>query len=119
MELVAAAESCRVSPPKSLKIIQLNEVACASALKPTIGSNTLTEQRVIAITTNCIPNGQLCKIYEDKVLSPRKSRDLKIKSGQKIELGNGKCFITDGYEKFKEIKLPFLTSLLLCMRCSM
>ena len=48
MELVAAAESCRVSPPKSLKIIQLNEVACASALKPTIGSNT----RKLSI--NCI-----------------------------------------------------------------
>ena len=27
MELVAAAESCLVSPPKSLKIIQLNEIA--------------------------------------------------------------------------------------------
>ena len=38
IEDVAAADNCLVSPPKSLKIIQLNEVACASALKPIIGS---------------------------------------------------------------------------------
>ena len=69
-----------------------------------IGSNTLTEQRVIAIITNCIPNGQLYKIYKDKVFSPGKSGNLKIKSGQKIDLGNGKFFITDGSEKFQKLK---------------
>ena len=40
-EDAAADESCLVSPPKSLKINQLKLCACADALKPTIGSNTL------------------------------------------------------------------------------
>ena len=33
-------DSCWVSPPRSLKIAQLSDVACADALNPTIGSNT-------------------------------------------------------------------------------
>ena len=38
----------RVSPPRSLKIIHESDVACASALNPTIGSKTLK------LSINCI-----------------------------------------------------------------
>ena len=47
-EDVAADESNLVSPPKSLKINHERDCACASALKPTIGSKTLK------LSINCI-----------------------------------------------------------------
>ncbi len=63
------------------------------------------EQRVIAIITNCIPNGELYELYKDKVFSPGKTDDLCIKIGQKIDIGSGKIITTDGSEKPKDFKI--------------
>ena len=58
-----------------------------------------TEQRVISVITTCIPNGKLYKIYNDEVFSPGKTSDLRIKEGEKIDIGNGETWIANGTEK--------------------
>jgi len=67
--------------------------------------STPNEQRVIAIITNCIPNGKLYGLYKDKVFSPGKTDKLSIKKGQKIDLGSGKIITTDGSEKAIDLKI--------------
>ena len=73
-------------------------------------TETPKEQRVIAIITNCIPNGKLYNVYNNKVFSPGKSPGLRVKEGQKIDIGAGKTITTDGSETIEKIKKDhFLT----------
>ena len=67
-------------------------------------TETPNEQRVIAIITNCIPNGKLYNVYKNKVFSPGKTSKLRVKEGQKINIGGGKTITTDGSETIEKIK---------------
>lgn len=62
------------------------------------------EQKVIAIITNCIPNGKLYCLYKDKVFSAGKTANLVIKEGEKIDIGSGKTIITNGSETIKKLE---------------
>jgi len=62
-----------------------------------------TEQRVIGIITNCIPNGKLYDVYGDKVFNAGKTGGLKIDAEQKIYLPNGVSFDSDGTETMDSI----------------
>ena len=69
-----------------------------------VGIENPKEQRVIAVMTNCIPNGKLYNIYKDKVFSAGKTSELCIKKGQQINLGSGKTLTTTGNETLKKIE---------------
>ena len=70
-------------------------------------TDTPKEQRVISVITNCVPNGKLHSIYEDKVFRAGKTSNLAIKKGEQIELPNGEIIVAEGTENKKKLEEMF------------
>ena len=65
-------------------------------------SSTPEQQKVIAIVTNCIPNGELHSIYKDDVFAPGKTSGLLMDAGQTIFFDPNdktKTYQSEGKEK--------------------
>ena len=65
-------------------------------------SSTPKEQKVIAIFTNCIPNGELHSLYKDEVFAPGKTSGLLMDAGQTILFDvddKDKTYLSQGNEK--------------------
>ena len=74
-------------------------------------SSTPEEQKVIAIFTNCIPNGELHSLYKDEVFAPGKTSGLLMDAGQTILFDiddKNKTYLSQGNERYGKENLLVL-----------